>query len=449
MSTTNQPAAHGKAQLRRIAFSGFLGTTLEWYDFFIFGSMAALVFNKVFFPNFSSATGTLAAFATFGAGFVARPLGGIVFGHLGDRVGRKVSLVVTLTLMGGATFCMGVLPGYASIGAAAPIILVVLRLLQGVALGGEWSGAASLAIEHAPEGRRGYYGGWVQYGGVFGPALATVTVLVLNAGLSDAALFSWGWRIPFLLSGLLVVIGLFVRLKIDETPVFRTIKAAQETVRFPFLVAIRTQWRSILAVAGMHLTNSTIAYTVEVFLLSYATKDVGLDRTTVLLAMFIMQAIASVSALPLGALADRVRPASIYLVGTIGLFVVAAPMFWLIGTGTFVLIVAGFVLGKTIAITTYMVQAKLFTELFPADVRCSGTAIGLQGATVLAGATAPLVAAALMTWSGGNPMSVASYLMVIALISTAATLYARRKSRVNRAATGSSQEPATASGASS
>ena len=269
---------------RRVAFASLIGTTIEWYDFFIFGTAAALIFNKVFFPSFDPATGTLAAFASFSVGFIARPFGGAVYGHFGDKIGRKPMLVYSLLLMGMATVLIGLLPDYASIGILAPILLVALRFAQGFGVGGEWGGAALMAVEHAPENRRGFYGAWPQAGVPAGLVLGTVAYAVLTATLTDRQFFDWGWRVPFLASALLITIGLWIRLTVAESPIFRKALDPQSAVKMPILDALKTYPKEIALAAGSFVATHATFYVGSVWLISYATTKLGYDRTTILTA---------------------------------------------------------------------------------------------------------------------------------------------------------------------
>ncbi|KXF52919.1 hypothetical protein AXA44_08790 [Rhodococcus sp. SC4] len=400
------------------------GTTLEWYDFFIFGTMAALVLDQLFFPELDPTVGKIAAFATFAAGFVARPLGGIVFGHIGDRFGRKRAMVASMTMMGVATALMGLLPTYAAIGIAAPILLTVLRFFQGLALGGEWGSAAALLVEHAPAGRRGFYGGWVQLGGLIGPLLSTVTVLALSAGLSTEQFYDWGWRIPFLISTVLVVVGLYVRKSLPETPEFEHMRAADERARFPLWQALREHPKNIALVFFMHLASTTIAFIGAVFILSYATGTVNFSRTTVLLMVALVTLVKIVPAMMLTQLSDRFGRRPVFLTGTIGLAVIAFPYFWLIETGNTALLALGLLLGGAANTIMYMTEGAFFIELFPVEGRASGASLGVQSATVIGGGTAPLIATALLSWSGGASWSISLYLMLVGAIASIAVLLA-------------------------
>ncbi len=412
-----------RRRMSRVAMASFVGTTIEWYDFFLYGTMAALVFSQLFFTKLDPATGTIASFATFAAGFLARPLGGIAFGYFGDRAGRKASLIASLSLMGISTFLIGILPTYSSIGILAPILLSIFRLVQGFALGGEWAGAAALATEHADEGKRGFYGGWVQLGSSAGSVLATATVLLLSALLDEGSFLSWGWRVPFLLSAVLVVVGMFIRLKVEETPVFQQMKREGRRGRMPLAAVVQRQWRTVLLVVGMHLANTTIAYLTGVFLLSYGTKQIGMESNTVLLAKLTTGLIlVTLVSMPAAALGDRIGRRPVYLAGTIGLVVVAFPALWLFDTGNFALVFIAVLLLGLANVLMYQTQGAFFTEIFAPDVRCTGAALGVQVATVIGGGTAPIIATSLILFSAGNSWPVSVYLIVIGLISTACTL---------------------------
>src|SRR6188768_875466 len=261
--------------VRRVAIASMVGTSIEWYDFFIFGTASALVFGRLFFPTFSELAGTLAAFASFAVGFVARPVGGLVFGHIGDRSGRKTTLVITLTMMGLATFAMGLMPSYAVIGAWAPILMVVLRFVQGMAVGGEWGGAVLMATEHSGSGRRGFFGSFAQMGSAVGGLMATGIFLVMQQ-LPEEDFVSWGWRVPFLVSIVLVFVGLFIRLRIMESPIFAKIKETRRLVRMPAIELLRFDARNVLLAAGLYMAHGTLFYAMTVYTLSYTTSVYGL-----------------------------------------------------------------------------------------------------------------------------------------------------------------------------
>jgi MFS transporter, MHS family, shikimate and dehydroshikimate transport protein len=304
-----------RSSIRQVAAASFIGTTIEWYDFFLYGTAAALVFNKLFFPEFSPLAGTLLAFSTYAVGFLARPIGGIVIGHYGDKIGRKSMLILSLLIMGIATFLIGLLPTYNAIGVAAPILLVILRLAQGFGVGGEWGGAVVLAVEHAPPGKRGFYGAWPQMGVPAGLLLSTGVFTLFNASLSDAAFLSWGWRVPFLLSIVLVAVGLFIRLRIMETPAFQRVKDTRSEARMPVIEVIRTHPRNVLLAMGMRIAENGVFYVFTVFSLTYGTQVLGVPRTTVLIGVLIAAAVGLFAMPYFGWLSDRVGRRPLYLGG--------------------------------------------------------------------------------------------------------------------------------------
>jgi MFS transporter, MHS family, shikimate and dehydroshikimate transport protein len=290
--------------IRKVALASLIGTTIEWYDFFIYGTAAALVFPALFFPEFSETAGTLAAFATFGVGFFARPVGGIVFGHFGDRVGRKTMLVLTLTIMGVATTLIGLLPTYAAIGVAAPLLLVVLRFAQGLGVGGEWGGAVLMAVEHSPAERRGFFGSWPQMGVPAGLILSNLIFLAV-ATLPEEQFLAWGWRIPFLLSIFLVGVGLFIRLRIMESPAFRRVQESNTEARMPIVDVVRTYSKQVLLAAGAFLVINAYFYILVSYLINYATAEAGMSNSTILTVVLIAS-VVSFFAMPLfAALSDR------------------------------------------------------------------------------------------------------------------------------------------------
>ncbi len=400
---------------RKVAFASFLGTTIEWYDFFIYGTAAALVFGQLFFPDFSSLAGTLASFATFAVGFIARPLGGMVFAHFGDRVGRKPMLVWSLMIMGTATLLMGFLPGFEAIGVWAPILLVVLRFVQGFGVGGEWGGAALMAVEHAPEGRRGFYGSWPQVGVPTGLVLGTVVFAIVSASVSDAQFAAWGWRIPFLLSALLIFVGLFIRLKISESPVFERVMERHEEARMPVLEAVKTYPKTIALATGSFIGTHATFYVATVFMVSYATEQVGLDQTSVLTANTFLSASDILMILGFGALSDLVGRRPLYLAGMAILALFAFPYLWLVDSGILALFVAGGLVVQACRSAVYGPQSAYFSELFSTRMRYSGASLSYQFASILGGGFAPLICTALVAWVGSS--GVAMYIMAVSLIS--------------------------------
>ncbi len=393
-----------------------IGTTIEWYDFFLYGTAAALIFNRLFFPNFDPRVGTLAAFATYSVGFLARPIGGALFGHFGDRVGRKSMLLVTLLLMGIPTTLIGLIPGYARIGVAAPLLLVVLRILQGIAVGGEWGGAALLAIEHAPAARRGFYGSLPQVGVGLGLALSSAA-MALTARLPEADLYGFGWRLPFLASALLLAVGWFIRVRVAESPEFAALGAREARVARPLLVALSEHPGAILRALGARFAEATWFYTVTTFTLSFATAELHIPRPEIL-NVLIVAAFALALTVPLfGALGDRVGPKWLYAAGAGLAALFAFPYFALIGARDTSSLLLAMVPALALAqALMYGQQGTLFASQFPAAVRYSGISFAVQVAGALGGGFAPLVAATLLAAGGGSTHGISLYLVVCATV---------------------------------
>jgi metabolite-proton symporter len=402
----------------RIALAGAIGTTIEWYDFFLYGTAAGIVFDKLFFPHLDSLIGTLAAFATFAIGFVARPLGGLVFGHFGDRVGRKTALITTMFIMGAGTFLIGALPTYDAIGPWAPVLLVLLRVVQGIGIGGEWGGAVLMTVEHAPPGRRGYFGSWPQVGVPAGLMLGTGVFALLSSTLNSDQFLAWGWRIGFLLSAVLVVIGLYIRLQVVETPAFRAVRTEGAEAKVPLLELLRTAKRSLLLGMGARMAEGIAFNTWGVFAISYATTRLGMDRTPVLLGVMAAAAVC-VPMTPLcGHLSDRFGRRRTFAMGALLFGASAAPAFALFDTGS------ALVIGGTLVITLglfygvmYGPEAALFADLFPANIRYSGVSFVYQVSGILASGLTPLILTALLTAGGGRPWLLVGYLVLMSLVS--------------------------------
>ena len=412
----------------RVVLASFIGTTIEWYDFFLYGTAAALVFNQLFFPTFDPLAGTMAAFATYSVGFFARPVGGIVFGHFGDRIGRKSMLVTTLTLMGLATFLIGLLPTYDQIGVAAPILLVLLRFIQGFGVGGEWAGAVLMAVEHGHRGRRGLYASWVQAGVPAGLLLATAVFKVFDL-LPEESFLSWGWRVPFLLGIGLLGIGLFIRLKILESPLFSRMQTKGEAVRTPILEVLRRYRKSVLLAMGARMAENGCFYIFTVFVLTYATTQRDITRSTILNGVLVASAVQFFVIPMFGILSDRVGRRPVYLAGAIALILFAYPFFVLVDTESTPLIWLAITIGLVLHAAMYAPQAAFFSELFGTEVRYSGASLGYQLASPLAGGIAPLIAAALLEATGAA-WSIAVYLIVLGVITIASILLASETHRM-------------------
>lgn len=404
------------SSIRTVATASFIGTTIEWYDFFIYGTAAALVFPTVFFPEQTPLIGALLSFATFGVGFFARPVGGALFGHFGDKIGRKAMLVTTLLMMGVATFIIGLLPGYAAMGVAAPIILTMLRFVQGLGIGGEWGGAVLMAVEHSPRGRRGFYGSFAQMGVPAGLILSNLFFLLL-AGLSDEAFLAWGWRIPFIASIVLVAVGLFIRLKIMESPSFARVKETNTTARMPIVEALRDHWREIALAAGAFIIINSYFYILVSYIIAYATTDAGFARGSIIGVLLASSLIMLFTVPFFGALSDRVGRRILYLVGTVGMGLSAFVLFAAIDAGSIWLVLAAHVLALALFLgMAYGPQATLYAELFSTRLRYSGASLGYQGGAIFGGALAPFVATALVG-ATGTSFSIALYVFAMAVIS--------------------------------
>ena len=418
---TTAPTSATKTSPMRVALASFVGTTVEYYDFFIYGTAAALVFPTLFFPDVSPAIGILLSFATFGVGFLARPLGGIVFGHFGDRVGRKQMLVISLVGMGAATVLMGLLPGYAQIGIAAPILLTLLRLVQGFAVGGEWGGATLMAVEHAPTAKKGFFGSFSQMGAPAGTSIATLAFFAASQ-LPDEQFLSWGWRLPFLFSAVLIVIGLFIRLSLTESPDFAEIKANSAVVRVPIAVAFRKHWKEIFLTAGTYLSQGVFAYICMAYLVSYGTTVAGISRTFALAGVFVAGLVAVLLYPVFGALSDTFGRKTMYLLGAVTMGVAIGPAFALINTGNPWLFMTAQVLVFGISMAPAAgVTGSLFTMIFDADVRYSGVSIGYTISQVAGSAFAPTIATALYA-STNTSNSIVLYLLIVSAISVVSVI---------------------------
>ena len=417
------------SSIRRVAFASFIGTAVEWYDFYLYGTTAALVFPKLFFPQLTALSAILASFGTFGVAFVARPIGGIVFGHFGDRIGRKSMLVITLMLMGSATFLIGLVPTFAQAGYLAPVLLVLFRFLQGLGLGGEWGGATLMVVEHAPEKSRCFYASWPQTGASVGLLISTGVFAVFSS-LPDEQFFAWGWRVPFLLSIVLIAVGLFVRLRIVESPVFARIKDLGIESRAPVLEVLRDYPVALILAIGVVFVVFVQTYITSTFVLSYATAQLGVPRSVMLTGLMLASLSTLTGTLLAGAFADRFGTRAVALAGAVTTAVLAFPFFWLIDTGSPVLIWIAMSVGLIGNGLVYGVCGALSAELFPARLRYSGISLGQQFAGLPGAALTPIIAATLVSLSGGKSWPVAAYLAAAALLTVTAAYFASEKYRV-------------------
>ena len=423
------PSAPDRSQLRRVIAASLLGTTVEWYDFFLYSTAASMVFNKLFFPDTSSFVGTMLSFVTFAVGFVMRPVGGLVFGHIGDRIGRRQTLALTMLLMGVATALMGALPTAGQVGILAPILLLLLRIVQGFALGGEWAGAVLLAVEHAPEGRKGRFGAVPQVGLALGLGLGTAVFALLQTVFDDDQFLRFGWRIAFAVSIVLVVIGIVVRLAVDETPAFVAARATLDTTRTPLrqLLGDPVLRRNTIAGCLARWAEGSAFNTWGVFAITYATATLAMNKVDVLLAVTVAALVMAVVIPFAGVLADRFGPARVYGTGVLLYGIAVFPVFALFGTAS----IAWFTVGLVIVFglihgVFYAAQGTFFASLFPTEVRYTGLSVVYQFSGIYASGLTPLILTALIHSADGAPWTAAGYLVATALISLAATAWIRR-----------------------
>lgn len=414
----------------RVLIASLVGSSIEWFDYFLYGTMAALVFNQLFFVNEDPTVGLLLAYASFALSFFIRPFGGIIFSHIGDRIGRKKTLVLTLSLMGAATFAMGILPTYQAIGVAAPIILITLRLIQGLGIGGEWGGALLLATEYAPPERRGFFGSIPQMGVTIGMVMGTLALWIMSL-LPEQQFMTWGWRVPFILSALLVIFGLWIRKGIDETPEFKKVQEKGEIPKLPIVETLRYYWKEVLITIGAKVVETAPFYIFSTFIVSYGTSTLGFSRSAVLGAVMVSTVITTILIPVMGSLSDRVGRKKMYIAGTLAMMAFAFPYFWMIHQGSVLMLVLATIIGLGIIwapITA--VLGTMFSEIFDAKVRYTGVSLGYQIGAAVAGGTAPLVATALLASFNNSYVPVALYIMFTAVVSLIAIFAV--KSRVEQ-----------------
>jgi metabolite-proton symporter len=425
MTTATPAPSLARSQRRRAVFASTVGTTIEWYDFFLYGTAAALVFPQVFFPGQSQYAGVIAAFGTQFVGFAARPIGAAIFGHYGDRIGRKATLIVTLLIMGIGTALIGVLPGYAAIGIVAPLLLTVLRLLQGIAVGGEWGGSVLLAMEWGSRERRGFMASWPQLGVPAGLLLSTGMVQVMSATTGEEFL-TWGWRVPFLVSLLLVAVGLYVRLRVLESPEFAAVKERKAVAHRPLADVLRRQWRDILTSAFVRMAEQAPFYLFITFVLTYGTRELELERTQLLTDTLIAAAVGLISVPLFGHLSDLIGRKLMYGIGVVATGLFAFPYFGLLNTRESGLVLLAIVLSLVFHDMMYGPQAALIAETFGTNIRYSGAGLGYQLASVIAGGPAPLIAAAILQ-NTGSSFWISVYIVGCAVVSMIALVAMRRE----------------------
>jgi MHS family shikimate/dehydroshikimate transporter-like MFS transporter len=411
-------------ELTRIVASSAIGTAVEWYDWLCYGTASALVFNKLFFPLSDPALGTIAAFGTYLVGYLARPLGAAIFGHFGDRVGRKEMLAMTIVIVGLGTFLVGLLPTYDQIGIAAPVLLVLLRLLQGIGLGGEWGGAVLMVVENAPARHRGLLGSMVQIGYPVGN-LAAIGMFAVLSQVPESDFLAWAWRIPFLISIVLVGVGLYIRMQLEETPVFRDIEARKEVAKLPLVEVLSRHRRAFFTAVGLKLSENSYAVIAGVFTISYVTGTLDMPRNVILSAILLSAVVAFVVIPLFGWLSDRVGRKTMFYASSLFAMGFAFPMFWLLDTKdelTITLtIIAAITFGQMIG---FGVGASWYSELFAAPLRYSGASLGFQIGAAIAGGFTPFAAATFMAWTGGATWPISVYLIVLGVISLVATMAA-------------------------
>lgn len=435
MSISTKQISHaGSASIQRsskhyvtVGLASLMGTTIEWYDFFLYGTAAALIFNKIFFPNLDPLLGTLAAFGTYAVGFFARPFGGLLFGHFGDRVGRKSMLMITLFMMGVPTTLIGLIPTYYQIGIWAPVLLVLMRLIQGISIGGEWGGAVLMSIEHAPDGKKGLFGSLPQAGVGFGLLLSSLA-MSWSSKLPEADLMSWGWRVPFLASSLLLLLGWYIRVRIAESPAFEKIKAEGKQVKLPALEVLKNHPGATLRVIGARLAEVTWFYTVATFTVFYATNHLGLPKPMILNAIVIGAASIILTIPFFGHLGDRIGQKWLYAFGTLCLMGFVFPYFHLLQEKTELSVWLAIIPALSIIYAVmYGPQSTLFAAQYPAEVRYSGISLAVQVSGAIGGGLAPIIATALLAANGGATDYLCFYLIGLAIVAFVCSVTMRNK----------------------
>ncbi len=432
-ATSPAPSAHDERTIRRVVMSALVGATIEWYDFFLYGVVAGIVFNKLYFPAGDPVVATLLAYTTFAVGFVTRPLGGILFGHFGDRIGRKTMLIMTLMIMGIATFLIGLVPTYEQIGVAAPLLLLLLRVLQGIGLGGEWGGAVLMAYEYAPPEKRGFYASLPQIGLAIGLMLASGVVALLSSLLTDVQFLAWGWRIAFLISAAMVGVGIYIRLNVQETPEFAAVKARNAELRIPFADMIKRYPGNVLKGMGARYIDGVFFNVFAVFIIGYLAGTIKISRTDALLGVMIA-AFVMIFTIPMfGRLSDRIGRPKVYFWGSLVTAFASFPAFWLItnsGGNVFLIWIAIVIPFGILYAAIYGPEAALFCDLFDARVRYTGISFVYQFSGIFASGITPIVATALLKSGGGQPWQIAWYVVFAGVVSAiSAALIGRAAAR--------------------
>ncbi|TJY69704.1 MHS family MFS transporter [Arthrobacter sp. CAU 1506] len=425
---TEKTVAPPQSSAKKVALASFIGTSIEWYDFFLYGTASALVFGQLFFPSGDPLIGTLLAFGSFGVGFAARPIGGAIFGNLADKMGRKKILVVTLLIMGLATTAIGFLPTYDEIGILAPILLVLLRLIQGFGVGGEWGAAVMMAVEHAPKTKKGFFGSVPQMGVPVGTILSTGAFALLTL-LPNEDFLSWGWRIPFIASIVMVIVGLVIRFTLSESPEFQQAVTTGTVEKMPVKTAIKDHWREILYAGGIRFSENSVFYVVTVFAITYGVDALGLERGPILNAVLICSAVELLLIPLFGSWSERIGHRRLFLGAAMASVAVAFPFFMLFNTGNFIVIAVAMSITIGIACAMFALEPAVMGALFPVEVRTSAVSIGYQLAAVLAGGLSPFIATGLYAWSGRQWWPIAAYLSVMGLITLLATHMATKSAK--------------------
>lgn len=421
-----RPAAAKKTSIKALAAS-LIGSSIEWFDYMLYGTAAALVFNKLYFPSEDAVVSLLLSYLSFALPFFIRPLGGIIFSHIGDKIGRKKTLVMTLSLMGGSTVLIGCLPDYSTIGVWAPVLLILLRCIQGLGIGGEWGGALLLAVEYSDKKNRGFFGSIPQMGVTIGMMLGTLSLSLMSL-LPDSSFMAWGWRVPFILSAVLVFLGLWIRGGLDETPAFKEAQKTGNTVKIPIVDTFRYHWKEVLVTVGAKVVETGPFYIFGTFVVSYCTNYQSFEKNTVLNAVLLAALVATVLIPISGKLSDKIGRKPLFVGGAIAIAVYAFPYFWMLNQGSVALMVAATVIGLGIVwVPTTAVLGTMFSEIFSTKVRYTGVTMGYQLGAAIAGGTAPLIATWLLSEFNDSYVPVAVYVILTAVISLVAIIAAKDK----------------------